>query len=70
MIVSTKGRYALRVMIDLAEHQSEKYSGDHADLSRHPPVRRSRRSIWKTSSRCWCRTAFWRACAARAAATA
>ena len=24
MIVSTKGRYALRVMIDLAEHQSEK----------------------------------------------
>ena len=25
MIVSTKGRYALRVMIDLAEHQTEKY---------------------------------------------
>ena len=25
MIVSTNGRYALRVMIDLAEHQSEKY---------------------------------------------
>ena len=25
MIVSTKGRYALRVMIDLAEHQSDKY---------------------------------------------
>ena len=25
MIVSTKGRYALRVMIDLSEHQSEKY---------------------------------------------
>ena len=25
MIVSTKGRDALRVMIDLAEHQSEKY---------------------------------------------
>ena len=24
MIVSTKGRYALRVMIDLSEHQSEK----------------------------------------------
>ena len=23
MMVSTKGRYALRVMIDLAEHQSE-----------------------------------------------
>ena len=25
MIVSTKGRYALRVMIDLAEHQNESY---------------------------------------------
>ena len=25
MILSTKGRYALRVMIDLSEHQSEKY---------------------------------------------
>ena len=27
------------------------------------------KNIWKTSLRCWCRTAFWRACAARAAAT-
>ena len=25
MIVSTKGRYALRVMIDLGEHQAERY---------------------------------------------
>ncbi|MBQ8144807.1 MAG: Rrf2 family transcriptional regulator, partial [Butyricicoccus sp.] len=25
MMVSTKGRYALRVMIDLAEHPSEQY---------------------------------------------
>ena len=25
MIVSTKGRFALRVMIDLAEHQAERY---------------------------------------------
>lgn len=25
MLVSTKGRYALRVLIDLAEHQSENY---------------------------------------------
>ena len=25
MIVSTKGRYALRVMIELAEHQAERY---------------------------------------------
>ena len=29
MIVSTKGRYALRVMIDLAEHQSDKYVDHH-----------------------------------------
>ncbi len=25
MLISTKGRYALRVMIDLAEHQSDEY---------------------------------------------
>ena len=25
MMISTRGRYALRVMIDLAEHQSEGY---------------------------------------------
>ena len=25
MLISTKGRYALRVMIDLAEHQAEGY---------------------------------------------
>ena len=25
MLISTKGRYALRVMIDLAEHQSEDF---------------------------------------------
>ena len=25
MLISTKGRYALRVMIDLAEHQSDAF---------------------------------------------
>ena len=25
MLISTKGRYALRVMIELAEHKSEEY---------------------------------------------
>ena len=25
MLISTKGRYALRIMIDLAEHQAEGY---------------------------------------------
>ena len=61
MIVSTKGRYALRVMIDLAEHRSEKYV----------PLKEvaARQEISsKTSSRFWCRTASSRACAARAAA--
>ena len=59
MIVSTKGRYALRVMIDLAEHQAEKYVPLKEVAARQ-----------ETSSRCWCRTAFWRVCAARAAVTA
>ena len=25
MMISTKGRYALRVLIDMAEHQTEEY---------------------------------------------
>lgn len=38
MLVSTKGRYALRIMIDLAEHQSEGYiplkeTADRQDIS-------------------------------------
>ena len=33
MIVSTKGRYALRVMIDLSEHQSEKYAVSYTHLT-------------------------------------
>ena len=60
MIVSTKGRYALRVMIDLAEHRSEKYV----------PLKEvaARQEISEKSSRFWCRTASSRVCAARAAA--
>ncbi len=66
MIVSTKGRYALRVMIDLAEHQSEKY----VPLKEVAARQEISENIWRTSSRYWCKTAFWRGCAARAAATA
>ena len=66
MIVSTKGRYALRVMIDLAEHQAEKY----VPLKEVAARQEISESIWRTSSRCWCRTAFWKVCAARAAVTA
>ena len=35
MLISTKGRYALRVMIDLAEHQTDGYipvSYTHLDV--------------------------------------
>ena len=63
MIVSTKGRYALRVMIDLAEHRSEKYVPLKEVAARQEISETS-----KTSSRFWCRTASSRACAARAAA--
>ena len=66
MIVSTKGRYALRVMIDLSEHQSEKYVPLKEIAARQEISEKYLENIL----RCWCRTAFWRACAARAAATA
>ena len=65
MIVSTKGRYALRVMIDLAEHRSEKYVPLKEVAARQEI---SEKTTSKTSSRFWCRTASSRACAARAAA--
>lgn len=45
MIVSTKGRYALRVMIDLAEHQAERY----VPLKEKLRGRISRKNIWRTS---------------------
>lgn len=44
MIVSTKGRYALRVMIDLAEHQAERY----VPLKEVARGRISRKNIWRT----------------------
>lgn len=37
MIVSTKGRYALRVMIDLAEHQKKQQNGNQ--LSERTPLK-------------------------------
>lgn len=64
MIVSTKGRYALRVMIDLAEHRSEKY----VPLKEVAARQEISENTSKTSSRSWCRTASSRVCAARAAA--
>ena len=65
MIVSTKGRYALRVMIDLAEHQSEKYVPLKEVAARQEISEKYLENILKVLVR----TAFWRGCAARAAAT-
>ena len=64
MIVSTKGRYALRVMIDLAEHRSEKYVPLKEVAARQEISEKYLENILKS----WCRTASSRACAARAAA--
>ena len=61
MIVSTKGRYALRVMIDLAEHRSEKY----VPLKEVAARQEISENTSKTSSRFWCRTASSRACAGK-----
>ena len=65
MIVSTKGRYALRVMIDLSEHQSEKYVPLKEIAARQEISEKYLENILKVLVR----TVFWRACAARAAAT-
>ena len=48
MLVSTKGRYALRVMIDLAEHPTDGYTPSSSSQS----GRASRKNIWKASSSC------------------
>ena len=66
MMISTKGRYALRLMVDLAEHQQENY---HTRSRRSPSARSCRKSTWRASSSCWYGITFWRASAARAAAT-
>ena len=43
MMISTRGRYALRVLVDLAEHQKDGY------ITRRnlPTGRRFPKSIWK-----------------------
>ena len=48
MIVSTKGRYALRVMIDLAENQSEKYIPLKASAARQGISEKYLENILKT----------------------
>ena len=58
MMISTKGRYALRLMVDLAEHQQENYI----------PLK-DRKNTWRASSSCWYGITFWKVFGARAAAT-
>ena len=61
MMISTKGRYALRLMVDLAEHQQENYI----------PLKEiaQRQDTWRASSSCWYGITFWKVFGARAAAT-
>ena len=47
MLVSTKGRYALRVMIDLAEHQSEDGDGKEITEEKHRVGVHSFRIQWE-----------------------
>lgn len=54
MMVSTKGRYALRVMIDLAEHQAEGYIPLKA-IARRQDISEN---IWRAFSKVWCRASF------------
>ena len=54
MMVSTKGRYALRVMIDLAEHQAEGYIPLKAIARRQDISEKYLESILKV----WCRASF------------
>ena len=63
MMISTKGRYALRLMVDLAEHQQENY------IKRLPSGRNYRKNTWRASSSCWYGITFWKVFGARAAAT-
>lgn len=47
MLVSTKGRYALRIMIDLAEHQRDGY----IPLKETAGARAFQKNTWKGSLR-------------------
>ena len=62
MLVSTKGRYALRVMIDLAEQKSDEYIPLKAIAERQ-------KNIWKASSSFSSGESFSPVFAAKAAAT-
>ncbi len=54
-MVSTKGRYALRVMIDLAEHQAEGYIPLKA-IARRQDI--SGKIPGEHPQKVWCRASF------------
>ena len=64
MLISTKGRYALRVLTDMAEHQSDEYIPLKEIAQRQGISEKYLESIVKALVR------SWTACGARAAATA
>ena len=51
MMISTKGRYALRVMVDLAEHREEGYIPLRTVAQRQGISQKSRESIMTTRSK-------------------
>ena len=65
MIVSTRGRYALRVMIDIAEHPNEPYIPLKSIAARQGI---SEKYLEKHFKKFLSKNIFLRACAARAAA--
>ena len=51
MKVSTRGRYALRLMLDLALADPEEYCSVKSIAARQQSGRRFRKNIWNRSSR-------------------
>lgn len=60
MKISTKGRYALRMMLDLATHQGDGYVA-LKDIAQRQEISKN---IWSRSCPCWANPTF---CAPRAA---
>ena len=79
MMISTKGRYALQVMLDLAQQCPDAYISLH-DISQRQAVSMkyleaivamlNKAGMVESRRGKSGRTAFWRVCAARAAVTA
>ncbi len=66
MLISTKGRYALRIMLDLAQQEP----GPLFPFPQSPNGRRRRKNIWRASSPRWPEPDLLKGSAARAAAIA